>query len=54
MWPNSGASLARTALAAALIAAGAAGATFTPFESMPEWLQRLMYLAPSTHFVRFA
>ena len=28
--------------------------TFTPFESMPEWLQYVMYVAPSTHFVKFA
>jgi ABC-2 type transport system permease protein len=28
--------------------------SFTPFESMPVWLQDTMYLAPSTHFVRFA
>jgi len=28
--------------------------SFTPFESMPMWLQDVMYLAPSTHFVRFA
>lgn len=28
--------------------------SFTPFESMPAWLQAAMYLAPSTHFVRFA
>lgn len=28
--------------------------SFTPFESMPVWLQTVMYLAPSTHFVRFA
>ena len=28
--------------------------SFTPFESMPVWLQDAMYLAPSTHFVRFA
>jgi ABC-2 type transport system permease protein len=28
--------------------------TFTPFESMPVLLQTVMYLAPSTHFVKFA
>jgi ABC-type uncharacterized transport system permease subunit len=28
--------------------------TFTPFESMPVLLQDMMYLAPSTHFVKFA
>ena len=28
--------------------------TFTPFESMPVFLQSIMYVAPSTHFVRFA
>lgn len=28
--------------------------SFTPFESMPQLLQDLMYLSPSTHFVRFA
>jgi ABC-2 type transport system permease protein len=28
--------------------------TFTPFESMPVVLQDIMYLSPSTHFVRFA
>jgi ABC-2 type transport system permease protein len=27
---------------------------FTPFESMPTALQDVMYLSPSTHFVRFA
>lgn len=27
---------------------------FTPFQSMPIWLQSLMYVSPSTHFVRFA
>ncbi|MFH1340648.1 MAG: ABC transporter permease [Pseudomonadota bacterium] len=28
--------------------------SFTPFESMPALLQGIMYLSPSTHFVRFA
>lgn len=28
--------------------------SFTPFESMPVFLQRLMDVSPSTHFVRFA
>ena len=28
--------------------------SFTPFESMPAFLQDIMYLSPSTHFVRFA
>ena len=28
--------------------------SFTPFESMPAFLQNIMYVAPSTHFVRFA
>ena len=28
--------------------------SFTPFESMPEFLQDAMYVSPSTHFVRFA
>lgn len=28
--------------------------TFTPFESMPAFLQKIMYVAPSTHFVKFA
>ena len=28
--------------------------SFTPFESMPAFLQSLMYISPSTHFVRFA
>jgi len=28
--------------------------TNTPLESMPEWLQRIMLLVPSTHFVAFA
>jgi ABC-2 type transport system permease protein len=28
--------------------------SFTPFESMPMWLQGIMYISPSTHFVRFA
>ena len=28
--------------------------TFTPFESMPAFLQDIMYVAPSTHFVKFA
>jgi ABC-2 type transport system permease protein len=28
--------------------------SFTPFESMPMLLQDVMYLAPSTHFVKFA
>ncbi len=28
--------------------------SFTPFESMPAFLQNVMYLSPSTHFVRFA
>jgi len=28
--------------------------SFTPFESMPAFLQTAMYLSPSTHFVRFA
>ena len=28
--------------------------SFTPFESMPVLLQDVMYLAPSTHFVKFA
>lgn len=27
---------------------------FTPYDSMPVFLQYVMYLAPSTHFVRFA
>jgi ABC-2 type transport system permease protein len=27
--------------------------SFTPFESMPAFLQSLMYISPSTHFVRF-
>ena len=26
----------------------------TPLESMPEWLQRVMQVSPSTHFIRFA
>lgn len=26
----------------------------TPMESMPEWLQAVMQLAPSTHFVAFS
>lgn len=28
--------------------------SFTPFESMPVFLQDIMYILPSTHFVRFA
>jgi ABC-2 type transport system permease protein len=28
--------------------------SFTPFESMPAFLQNVMYVSPSTHFVRFA
>ncbi|WP_296707407.1 ABC transporter permease [Rhodoblastus sp.] len=28
--------------------------SFTPFESMPTFLQDIMYVSPSTHFVRFA
>jgi ABC-2 type transport system permease protein len=28
--------------------------SFTPFESMPPFLQYIMYVSPSTHFVRFA
>ena len=28
--------------------------TFTPFESMPVFLQNIMYVMPSTHFVTFA
>ncbi|RTL51744.1 MAG: ABC transporter permease [Bradyrhizobiaceae bacterium] len=28
--------------------------SFTPFESMPAFLQDILYLSPSTHFVRFA
>ncbi len=28
--------------------------SFTPFESMPAFLQAIMYASPSTHFVRFA
>ena len=28
--------------------------SFTPFESMPAFLQGIMYVSPSTHFVRFA
>lgn len=28
--------------------------SFTPFESMPAFLQDAMYVSPSTHFVRFA
>ena len=28
--------------------------SFTPFESMPKFLQDIMYVSPSTHFVRFA
>jgi ABC-2 type transport system permease protein len=28
--------------------------SFSPFESMPVFLQDLMYISPSTHFVRFA
>jgi ABC-2 type transport system permease protein len=28
--------------------------SFTPFESMPVLLKDVMYLAPSTHFVKFA
>jgi ABC-2 type transport system permease protein len=28
--------------------------SFTPFESMPGFLQDAMYISPSTHFVRFA
>ncbi len=28
--------------------------SFTPFESMPTVLQTIMYLSPSTHFVRFS
>ncbi len=28
--------------------------SFTPFESMPAFLQNAMYISPSTHFVRFA
>jgi ABC-2 type transport system permease protein len=28
--------------------------SFTPFESMPPFLQDIMYVSPSTHFVRFA
>lgn len=28
--------------------------SFTPFESMPQFMQDIMYVAPSTHFVRFA
>ncbi len=28
--------------------------SFTPFESMPAFLQDAMYISPSTHFVRFA
>lgn len=28
--------------------------SFTPFESMPAFLQDIMYISPSTHFVRFA
>ena len=27
---------------------------FTPFESMPAFLQGIMYALPSTHFVKFA
>jgi ABC-2 type transport system permease protein len=26
----------------------------TPIETMPEWLQNVMQLAPTTHFVSFA
>ena len=28
--------------------------SFTPFESMPSFLQYIMYISPSSHFVRFA
>jgi ABC-2 type transport system permease protein len=28
--------------------------SFTPFESMPGFLQDAMYVSPATHFVRFA
>jgi ABC-2 type transport system permease protein len=28
--------------------------SFTPFDSMPVFLQDIMYILPSTHFVRFA
>jgi len=28
--------------------------SFTPFESMPKFMQDIMYVAPSTHFVKFA
>lgn len=28
--------------------------SFTPFESMPTFMQDIMYLSPSTHFVKFA
>jgi len=28
--------------------------SFTPFESMPQFLKDIMYVAPSTHFVKFA
>jgi ABC-2 type transport system permease protein len=28
--------------------------SFTPFESMPQFMQDIMYVAPSTHFVKFA
>lgn len=28
--------------------------TFTPFESMPALLQQMMFVAPSTHFVKFS
>lgn len=28
--------------------------SFTPFETMPVFLQNIMYISPSTHFVRFA
>lgn len=27
--------------------------SFTPFESMPTLLRNVMYVSPSTHFVRF-
>lgn len=28
--------------------------SFTPYESMPAFMQEIMYVSPSTHFVRFA
>lgn len=28
--------------------------SFTPFENMPQFMQDIMYVAPSTHFVKFA